>query len=154
MSDSADKELRCELLFRALEAVDDPETALALAGKMESFVVHGTEASEDVKDLVGSAWDRGPELLSEPEDTAGDKAEVGGPGKKPRWSEGDTRALSEMWENGVPSDAIAEKLGRSQISVRAHARRLGLAPRRAGKGPERVKGLRSNGGVDQSQPAL
>lgn len=42
------------------------------------------------------------------------------------WTEGETKQLTEMWENGLAASAIAKELGRTRNSIIGRSHRLGL----------------------------
>ena len=108
------QELRQKLLLEAVNSLDDPKAALALAQEMERFVIEG---------IAGSS---GPV----PSSRSAAVAEGGaGSGKKPRWTRSDELQLRELWVSGHPIPDIARQLGRSEVSIGSRARQLSLPTR-------------------------
>ncbi len=111
---NATQERRRELLLKALEACPEPEQALALAVRMEQFIVNGQTSREKQNGAIQSA---GQSSSKQPENS----------GTRSRWAGDDDALLRQLWRNNVTVEAIAQKLHRTSFSIYGRVRHLGLS---------------------------
>ncbi len=110
----AAQERRRELLVKALEACPEPEQALALAVRMEQFIVNDQTSSEKQNEATQRV--RRPSS-EQPENS----------GTRSRWTGDDDALLRQLWQNSVTVEVIARKLHRTSFSIYGRVRQLGLA---------------------------
>ncbi len=108
-----EQERRRELLLRAFDAYSDPEQALAVAVRMEQFII-GEQTShekphEAVKPVVQPPAD-------EPRKTR----------DRSRWTEDDDAHLRRLWTEELTVEEIAQKLERTLPSVYGRLRIMNL----------------------------
>lgn len=109
-----EQERRRELLLRALEACPDPEQALAVAVRMEQFVIEGQTSRKEPHEATQ------PEGQPSPE----------GPRKtscRSRWTGDDDAHLRRLWQGNLAIEAIAQELHRTPASIYARVRILDLS---------------------------
>lgn len=130
MAGQSNQEIRLDLLTRALDSLSDPVRALELAREMEAFVLYGSSSARERKAPASGGAD-----AAGCADATGSKADlvparpVRKTGKKPRWTPANDDTLRDHWQNGVSLFDMARSLGRSEVSIIARARRLGLPQR-------------------------
>lgn len=149
MSSRSEQEVRRELLMKALEASSDPEEALQLARRMEQFIRFGASgpACSGSEERSAREPSVAPTLA-----TASDGPRGHGAGKKPRWSPEEEQQLRQHWQNGRACAEMAERLGRTEVSIIARARRMGLPFVRAKKTAVGHRQQSSNGTRSGSEP--
>ncbi len=109
-----EQERRRELLLRALEACPDPEQALAMALRMEQFIIDGQTSSEKPHEVTQRVV---PPSSEGPRKTC----------NRSRWTASDDAHLRRLWQNDLTVEAIAQKLQRTPASIYGRARKLGLS---------------------------
>ncbi len=115
-----ERELRRELLLRALEACSDPEQALAVAARMEQFIIDGQTSREM------------PHEAAQPEGQPSSE----GPRKtynRSRWTGDDDAHLRRLWQDDLTIEVIARELQRTPASIYGRVRQLGLSSSRRDK---------------------
>ena len=134
---NTDQARRMALLVQLLEHCDEPEAALALAERMERFVLHGAPRGltqgkiGDPRALaVNAGVGTGVPLVSQPH---------GRGAKKRRWTAEEDEKLRSLAAQDLSLEKIAAELGRTIISVRerARARQVKVKPRKRGRRPSR-----------------
>ena len=126
-----EQERRRELLLRAFDAYSDPEQALAVAVRMEQFII-GEQTShekphEAVKPVVQPPAD-------EPRKTR----------DRSRWTEDDDAHLRRLWKDDLTVEEIAQEFQRTIPSIYARARFLCLSSSRHDMKNGKRKVKRSN----------
>ncbi len=119
---------RSELLIRALEAYSDPEQALAMALRMEQFIIGDQTSHEKPHEAVKPVVQPPAE---EPRKTC----------NRSRWTEDDDAHLRRLWKEELIVEEIAQKLERTPASVYGRLRIMNLKSRKqdAKNGKRNVK---------------
>ena len=123
-----EQERRRDLLLRALEACPDPEQALAVAVRMEQFIIDGQTSREK------------PHEATQP----GGQPSSEGPRKtcnRSRWTAADDTHLRRLWQGNRTVEEIAREIQRTPASVYARVRIMDLPSNGHGmkKGKRKVK---------------
>ncbi len=109
-----EQERRRDLLLKALEACPDPEQALAVAVRMEQFIIGGQASREE------------PQEATQPEVPPSSE----GPRKtcnRSRWTAADDTQLRQLWKGNFAVEQIAQELQRTLPSIYARVRILDLS---------------------------
>jgi hypothetical protein len=134
-----EQERRRELLLRALEACPDPEQALAVAVRMEQFIIGGQDLREE------------PQEATEPEVQPSSE----GPRKtcnRSRWTDADDTHLRQLWQGNLTVEEIAQELQRTIPSIYARVRTLDLSSNKHDTKNGKRKVKRSN--PDKRRPTV
>ena len=134
---TADQQLRKELLLYSLEKQPEMEAAIAMAVRMERFILEGLEGCADAP---APPVPDGLRVPDGDEAAGNDKApgsaateavpgRFGSGGTKRRWSDADDAKLKDLWDSASSLEEIAETLERTVPSLYSRARALGLAKR-------------------------
>jgi len=110
-----EQERRSELLQRSLEAYSDPEQALAMALRMDQFIIDGQTSREQPREATQTVVQPSSE----------------GPRKtcnRPRWTAVDDTHLRRLWQDSLTVEEIAQELQRTPASIYARVRILDLSP--------------------------
>ena len=115
-----EQERRRDLLLRALEACPEPEQALAVAVRMEQFIIDGQVSREKPHEATQS----GGHLSSEGQPSS----------ERPRktctrspWTAADDTNLRRLWQGNLTVDEIAQEIQRTVASIYARVRILDLS---------------------------
>ncbi|MCZ6861861.1 MAG: hypothetical protein O7I42_16560 [Alphaproteobacteria bacterium] len=114
-----EQERRRDLLQRALEACSDPEQALAMAVRMEHFIIDGQISREKAREAVQPEAQLPSE---EPRKTC----------NRSRWTDADDAHLRQLWQDDLSVEAIAGELQRTLASIYARVRILDLSSNKNG----------------------
>ncbi len=109
MSVQEEQARRRDFLLRALEACPDPEQALAVAVRMERFIIDGQTSCEN------------PHEAPQP----GGQPSSEGPRKtcnRSRWTAADDTHLRRLWQGNLTVEEIAQELQRTVASIYARVR--------------------------------
>ena len=108
-----EQERRGELLTWALEACPDPEQALAVAVRMEQFIIDGQTSRKE------------PHKVTQP---GGQPSSEGSRETTNRscWTGDDDAHLRRLWQSNLAIEAIAQELQRTPASIYARVRNLDL----------------------------
>jgi hypothetical protein len=120
MAIQEEQERRRELLLRVLEACPDPEQALAVAVRMEQFIIDGqtsSERSHEVTQPVVQPSSEGPRKTN----------------CRSRWTGDDDAHLRRLWQGNLTIEAIAQEVQRTPASVYARVRILELSSKKHDK---------------------
>ncbi len=109
-----EQERRRELLLRALEACPDPEQALAMALRLEQFLIDGQTSSEKQQEAT--------QRMVQPS-SAGPRKTC----NRSRWTAADDAHLRRLWQDDLTVEAIAQELQRTPASIYGRARKLSLS---------------------------
>ena len=134
-----EQERRRELLLRALEACPDPEQALAVAVRMEQFIIGGQVSREE------------PQEATQPEVQPSSE----GPRKtcnRSRWTDADDTHLRQLWQGKLTVEEIAQELQRTIPSIYARVRTLDLSSNKHDTKNGKRKVKRSN--PDKRRPTV
>ena len=115
-----EQERRRDLLLRALEACPEPEQALAVAFRMEQFIIDGQVSREKPHEATQSGGQ--PSSEGQPS--------LEGPRKicnRSPWTAADDTNLRRLWEGDLTVDEIAQELQRTVASIYARVRTLDLS---------------------------
>ena len=123
-----EQERRRDFLLRALESCPDPEQALAVAVRMEQFIIDGQPSREK------------PHEATQP----GGQPSSEGPRKscnRSRWTAADDTHLRRLWQGNRTVEEIAQEIQRTPASVYARVRIMDLPSNGHGmkKGKRKVK---------------
>ena len=99
-----EQERRRELLQRALEASPDPEQALAMALRMEQFIIGGQTSREKPHEAAQSVVQPSTE---QPRKTC----------NRSRWAGDDDAHLRRLWQDDLTVEEIAQELERTPASI-------------------------------------
>ncbi len=126
-----EQERRRDLLLRALETCPDPEQALAVAVRMEQFIIGGQASREEPLEAAKP-------VVQPPSDQSRNT------GNRPRWTGDDDAHLRQLWKDELTVEEIAQKLQRTPASIYGRVRTLDLSSNKqdAKNGKRKVK--RSN----------
>lgn len=128
MTFNSQQSLRQDLLIRALGLVKDPEVALRIAAKFESFVMEGSPASVQEESALHSALN-----IAQMRNREGPSAAP--TVMRPRWSAEEETRLRKLWTDGLAVKEIAAHLGRTPASVNGRVRHLALPNRKKRANP-------------------
>jgi len=117
MSVQEEQERRSELLLRAFEAYSDPEQALAMAFRMEQFIIGDQTSHEKPHEAVKP-------VVQPPADEPRKSC------NRSRWTEDDDAHLRRLWKEELTVEEIAQKLERTPASVYGRLRTMNLKPRK------------------------
>ena len=109
-----EQERRRDFLLRALESCPDPEQALAVAVRMERFIIDGQTSCEKPDEAPQPG---GQPSSEEPRITR----------KRSRWTEADDTHLRQIWQGNLTIEAVAQELHRTPASIYARVRILDLS---------------------------
>jgi hypothetical protein len=112
-----EQERRRDLLQRALKACPDPEQALAVAARMEQFIIDGQTLRERPHEATqpgGQPSSEGPRKTS----------------NRSRWTGDDDARLRRLWQDDLTIEVIARELQRTPASIYGRARQLRLSSSR------------------------
>ncbi|MHA1152130.1 MAG: hypothetical protein ACTSQ7_05595 [Alphaproteobacteria bacterium] len=110
-----EQERRRDLLLRALEACTDPEQALAMAVRMEQFIIDGQISREKPHEATQPGRQPSSE---EPRKTC----------IRSRWTAADDAHLRRLWQDDLSVEETAQELQRTPASIYARVRILDLSP--------------------------
>jgi len=113
MSVQEEQERRSELLLRAFEAYSDPEQALAMALRMEQFII-GDQTSHEMPQEAAKLEVQPP--ADEPRKTC----------SRSRWTGDDDAHLRRLWKEELMVEEIAQKLERTPASIYGRLRIMDL----------------------------
>jgi hypothetical protein len=113
MSVQEEQERRSELLLRAFEAYSDPEQALAMALRMEQFIIGDQTSHEKPQEAVKP-------VVQPPVDQPRKKC------GRSRWTGDDDAHLRRLWKEELMVEEIAQKLERTPASVYGRLRIMNL----------------------------
>ena len=132
-----EQERRRELLQRALEASPDPEQALAMALRMEQFIIDGQTSREKPHEAAQSVVQPSTE---QPRKTC----------NRSRWAGDDDAHLRRLWQDDLTVEEIAQELERTPASIYGRLRIMNLSPNKhdTKNGKRKVKLL----GPDKQSP--
>lgn len=105
---------RRDLLLRALEACPDPEQALAVAVRMEQFVIDGQSFREKPQEATQPMVQPSSE---EPHKKC----------NRSRWTSADDAHLHWLWQGNLSVEDIAQEIQRTPASIYARVRNLDLS---------------------------
>ncbi len=105
---------RRDLLLRALEACPDPEQALAVAVRMEQFIIDGRTSREKPHEVTQPG---GQPSSEEPRKTS----------NRSRWTAAADTHLRRLWQGNLMVEEIAQELQRTPASIYARVRILDLS---------------------------
>jgi hypothetical protein len=109
-----EQEQRRELLLRALEACPNPERALAMALRMEQFIIDGQTSREEPHEATQPVVQPASE---QPRKTC----------NRSRWTGDDDAHLRRLWQGNLTVEEIAQELHRTPASIYARVRILDLS---------------------------
>ncbi len=123
-----EQERRRDFLLRALESCPDPEQALAVAVRMEQFIIDGQTSREK------------PHEATQP----GGQPSSEGPRKtcnRSRWTAADDTHLRRLWQGNRTVEEIAQEIQRTPASVYARVRIMDLSSNKHDRknGKQKVK---------------
>jgi hypothetical protein len=128
-----EREQRRDLLLRVLEACPDPEQALAVAVRMEQFIIDGQISRENPKEVL---------LPDEQPSSEGPRKIC----NRVRWTGEDDANLRRLWQGNHSVEMVAQEFHRTPASIYARVRLLDLSPgRRVSKNRKKNNGKRKNG---------
>ncbi len=110
---------RRDLLLRVLEACPDPEQALAVAVRMEQFIIDGQTSREEPHEATQPG---GQPSSERPRKTC----------HRSRWTAADDTHLRRLWQGNLTVEEIAQELQRTPASIYARVRTLDLSPNKHG----------------------
>jgi len=142
MTRTANRELRKELLLKALDKFTDLDKAFEAVVRMERFILEGDEAIEapvaQGKNATESAAGKDPlETLDVDQGTDVDQGakdedcRIRRSTSHKRWHRHDDVSLRELWSKDLTVKEIATKLERTPASIYGRIHHLGLSPRKA-----------------------
>ena len=114
MSVQEEQERRSGLLLRALDAYSDPEQALAVALRMDQFIIDGQTSGEKPRATTQPVVQPSSE---EPRNIS----------NRLRWTEDDDAHLRRLWQGNLTVEAIAQELQRTPASIYGRVRILDLS---------------------------
>ena len=132
-----EQERRRDLLLRALEACPDPEQALAVAVRMEQFIIDGQTSREK------------PHEATQP----GEQPSSDGSRKtcnRSRWTGDDDAHLRRFWQDDLTIEVITRELQRTPASIYGRMRQLGLSSGRRDK--KKGKNKTEHSSPDEQSP--
>ncbi len=109
-----EQERRCDLLLRALEACPDPEQALAVAVRMEQFIIDGQASREKPHEATQPVVQPSSEGLRKTCNQS-------------HWTAADDTQLRQLWKGNLAVEQIAQELQRTLASIYARVRILDLS---------------------------
>ncbi len=112
-----EQERRRDLLLRALEACPDPEQALAVAVRMEQFIIGGQDSRDEPQEATQ------PEVQPSSEEPHITR-------KRSRWTEADDTHLRQLWQRNLTVEEVSREIQRTIPSIYARARFLCLSSSR------------------------
>ncbi len=121
-----EQERRRDLLLRALEACPEPEQALAVAFRMEQFIIDGQVSREKPHEATQS----GGQPSSERQPSSEGQPCSEGPRKtctRSPWTAADDTNLRRLWQGNLTVDEIAQEIQRTVASIYARERILDLS---------------------------
>ncbi len=135
---------RRDLLLRVLEACPDPEQALAVAVRMEQFIIDGQTSRERPQEVP---------LPEEQPASVGQRKIC----NRVRWTGEDDAHLRQLWQGNQSVEKVAQEFHRTPASIYARVRLLELtSSRRDTKNGKKNYGTRKNGGAipDKLSPTV
>ncbi len=109
-----EQERRRDLLLRALDACPDPEQALAVAVRMEQFIIDGQTSRKKPHEVTQPA--------GQPSSEGSRKTS-----NRSRWKGDDDAHLRRLWQSNLAIEEIAQELQRTQASIYGRVRILDLS---------------------------
>ena len=133
MTGIVDKELRKDLLFKALDRFTDLDKAFEAVMRMEQFILECSRLSDrQTLDETGQAADAASQRESIIEQTAEATApKPRGRISRNRWQHDHDVLLQDLWSKDLSVQEIAAQLGRTQASIYGRINQLGLSPRKS-----------------------
>ena len=110
---------RRDLLLRVLEACPDPEQALAVAVRMEQFIIDGQASREKPHKATQSG---GQPSSDRPPSSEGPRKTC----TRSPWTAADDTNLRRLWQGKLTVDEIAQEIQRTVASIYARVRILDL----------------------------
>ena len=135
---------RRDLLLRVLEACPDPEQALAVAVRMEQFIIDGQTSRERPQEVP---------LPEEQPASVGQRKIC----NRVRWTGEDDAHLRQLWQGNQSVEKVAQEFHRTPASIYARVRLLELTSSRGDtKNGKKNYGKRKNGGAtpDKLSPSV
>ncbi len=119
MSVQEEQERRRELLLRAFDVYSDPEQALAVAVRMEQFIIGDQTSHEKPHEAVMP-------VVQTPADEPRKSC------NRSRWTAADDTQLRQLWKGNLAVEQIAQELQRTLASIYARVRILDLSHNKHG----------------------
>ena len=135
---------RRDLLLRVLEACPDPEQALAVAVRMEQFIIDGQTSRERPQEVP---------LPGEQRSSVGPRKTC----NRVRWTGEDDAHLRQLWQGNHSVEKVAQEFHRTPASIYARVRLLELTTSRGDtKNGKKNYGKRKNGAAtpDKLSPSV
>lgn len=154
MTKAVDRELRKDLLLKALERFTDLDQAFDAVLRMERFVLEGAVQGDTEKAAPTTmvAQSSAPEtrFSSHPNENAAGAKRRSSP--KRRWGEEDDARLQELCDQGYTVKEIAAELERSVASVYGRINQFGLSVRAQPRGRRRGMKIKGSRIVENLEP--